>query len=78
MVYLTTLTAEYTEQPIPRSKQNETFQIRREASSCHLTIIEVCMFENSQIADILTLSKEKERRNWKVKVIISCRLGQLS
>lgn len=77
MVYLTTLTAEYIEQPIARRKQNETFQIRRETSSCHLTIKEVCIFENSQIADILTRSKEKEKRNWEVKVIIYCRLGQL-
>ena len=78
VVYLTKLTAEYTEQPIARSKQNETFQIRRGVSSCHLTIIEVCIFENSQTVDILTRSKEKERRNWKVKVTISCKLGQLS
>jgi hypothetical protein len=78
MVYLTTLTAEYIEQSIARSKQNETFQIRREASSCLLlTKREVCVFETSQIANILTRSKEKERRNWKVKVTISRRLGQL-
>jgi len=76
VVYLTTLTAEYIEQQIARSKQNETFHIRRDASSCHSTIKEVYIFENSQTADILTRSKEKERWNWKLKVIVSCRLGQ--
>jgi len=78
VVYLTTPTAECIEQPIARIKQNEKFQIRREASSCHLNKKKICIIENSQIAIILTRNMEQERRNWKMKVIISCRLGKLT